>query len=118
VSDVDRSIACRTAELYVAAANSADVEAVISLFAEDGEVRHPSRGSHQGTDALRAYYSSSYARKPHLELQSLSIDGDRCIIEAIGSNATSDSSTLLVDLFTLDQTGHIRRNVVFLGPPL
>ena len=113
---VDRAVARRTAERYVAAVNAGDASAVAELFTHDAEVIHPSRGHHKGIDAVRAFYEDGLQHGPHLEIRTLAVDGPLCILEVLGSSESHDRRQLVVDHFTLADDGRISRNALFLGP--
>jgi uncharacterized protein (TIGR02246 family) len=113
---LDRAVAQRTAERYVGAVNLGDAAAVAALFTDDAEALHPSRGHHKGIDAIRAFYEDGLRHGPHLEIRTLAVDGELCVMEVIGSSASTDTRQLVIDHFTLADDGRIMRNALFLGP--
>ena len=115
---VDRAVARRTVDRYLEAANSGDVDALVGLFAIDGEVIHATRGKAKGTAALQAFYTESLAPRPHLAVARLAIDGPYAVAEIVGTSGRDGSKMGVVDHFTLGEDGSIRRNAVYLGGPL
>ena len=108
------------AERYVDLVNSGSLDAIVDLYAEDGEV-HPPNPAYdpvvKGKTALRAHYRRSVgARVPKVEVAHLYEAGDTCVVELVTQTADEAHPWGIVDIFTVDDRGLISRMAAYRRP--
>jgi hypothetical protein len=98
------------AERYVAAVNDADEATLMSLFAPDGELRHPV-GTYRGRDDIVGFYRDMvFAGKATTEITRLvTAPGVEVVqIEATSPLGEPGNRVYAVDVFTLGPGGDIQ----------
>jgi hypothetical protein len=108
------------AERYVDLVNSGSLDAIVDLYAEDGEV-HPPNPAYdpvvKGRTALSAHYRRSVGvRVPKLEVTHLYEAGDTCVVELFTQTADEEHPWGVVDIFTVNDSGLITRMAAYRRP--
>jgi ketosteroid isomerase-like protein len=95
------------ARAYVEAMNSADLEAMLALFAPGAVVRHPT-GVYTDLDAIRGFFVEmvfAYSARLH-NVEALEA-GDMAWLEVEAESEVTPGRQRVVDVFRLDTQGRI-----------
>jgi hypothetical protein len=97
-------------ERYCRAVNSADDELMLSLFAPDGVLQHPS-GTYADPETIRGFYRDLVmAGQTRIDAAAVVADGPLVMAEIIARsplNPDQDARTYAIDVFRLDDDGRI-----------
>jgi steroid delta-isomerase len=114
---VDRSAICETCDRYIASVSAGDVDAVMSLYADDTRVEDPV-GSDPlgGRDAVRGFYEKNAQFTFSAQrIGPVTVVGDRAAFQfridvPLGDTTLKMTST---DIMTFDGTGRILTMVAY-----
>ncbi|MAG34256.1 MAG: hypothetical protein CL908_25540 [Deltaproteobacteria bacterium] len=109
------SRAAGIADRYVEAMNAGDIDAMMSLFAPDAVLRHPT-GVYTDSDAIRGFFLEmvfTYAARLH-SVEVLS-QGDMAWLEVEAESDVTPGRQRIVDVFRLDEQGRITDVGVYSG---
>ena len=101
------ALAAKTAERYVAAMNAGDLDAMMSLFAPDAVMRHPT-GVYTGSESIRDFFLEiAFGNAARLERVALLAEGDMAWLEVEATSKVTPGRQRVVDVFRLDAQGRI-----------
>lgn len=105
---------------YVEGFATADVEAIVALFAADAVVEDPvGTPPKEGHDAIRAFYSFSVGTGAKLHLEGPIRVGPDYAAFAFQVRLTLDGKAAtvdVIDVFRFDDAGKVRRMEAYFGP--
>ena len=107
-------------ETYVRALNAADLDTIISLYAEDALVEDPVGSSpKRGLDEIRAFYAGSLRMKLHVELEGnvRAVANEAAFAFSVSFEVQGRTTTIRpIDVFRFDEAGRIVQMRAFFGP--
>ena len=107
-------------ETYVRALNAADLDTIISLYAEDALVEDPVGSSpKRGLDEIRAFYAGSLRMKLHVELEGnvRAVANEAAFAFSVSFDVQGRTTTIRpIDVFRFDEAGRIVPMRAFFGP--
>ncbi|MCH2170575.1 nuclear transport factor 2 family protein [Myxococcota bacterium] len=105
-------------ERYLAAMNAADIESMMSLFAEGAVLRHPSGIYDSGARIREFFLELAFANDARLTAQHSFQQEDTAVLEAWAESTVTPGRQWIVDVFRLDGSGLIEDLGVYLGAPV
>ena len=107
-------------EAYVRALNAADLDTIVSLYAEDALVEDPVGSSpKRGLDEIRAFYAGSLRMKLHVELEGnvRAVANEAAFAFSVSFEVQGRKTTIRpIDVFRFDEAGRIVQMRAFFGP--
>ena len=107
-------------EAYVRALNAADLDTIVSLYAEDAQVEDPVGSSpKRGLDEIRAFYAGSLRMKLHVELEGnvRAVANEAAFAFSVSFEVQGRKTTIRpIDVFRFDEAGRIVQMRAFFGP--
>ncbi len=95
------------AQRYIEAMNAADISAMMSLFAPNAVLRHPT-GVYADRDAIRGFFVEMvFAYSARLEAIAVLERGDMAWLEVEAESEVTPGRQRVVDVFRLDERGRI-----------
>lgn len=106
-------------ETYVRALNAADLDTIVSLYAEDALVEDPVGSSpKRGLDEIRAFYAGSLRMKLHVELEGnvRAVANEAAFAFSVSFEVQGRKTTIRpIDVFRFDEAGRIVQMRAFFG---
>lgn len=115
LADYHAGDAARNAALaYVECINTKDLQRLLDLFADDGQLIHPF-GVFKGKEKLAEFYGGLVMKADtQLSISRLAADGRVCAIEVAGrSPQAPDKAQYAVDLFEVNEQGQVSELAIY-----
>ncbi len=107
-------------EAYVRALNAGDLDAIVSLYADDAQVEDPVGSTpSRGLAEIRAFYARSLTLKLQVALEGpvRAVAGEAAFAFSVSFEMNGQHTTIRpIDLFRFDNAGRIVQMRAFFGP--
>jgi len=107
-------------DLYLAAINAGDMEAVMALYADDASVEDPAGTAPKRGDEILQFYKNAFAGGANAELTGPVRLSDKAAAFPFRAEITrTDGPVLIVeviDIFEFDSAGKVARMTAYFGP--
>ncbi len=105
----------QTAQCYIDAMNAAEIEEMMSLFAQDAVLRHIS-GTYTDPEAIRSFFVEiAFGNAAHLQPVDLTTDSSTAWLEVEATSSLTPGRQRVVDVFRVDDQGRIRDLGIYSG---
>jgi predicted SnoaL-like aldol condensation-catalyzing enzyme len=109
------TVASGVAQRYVEAMNAGDIETMMSLFAPDAVLRHPT-GVYSDREAIRSFFVEGvFAHAARLHSVEVLEQGDMAWLEVEAESNVTPGRQRVVDVFRCDDQGRITDVGVYSG---
>lgn len=110
----------QTVDLYMAAINAGDMQAVIALYADDASVEDPAGTEPKRGDAILEFYTNAFSGGAKVELTGpVRISAKAAAFPFRAEIGKAEGQVIVVeviDIFEFDPTGKVARMTAHFGP--